>query len=191
MWAVVGLGNPGLRYAHTRHNVGFAFIKMLAKDWNIQTKKRAFSSKVGEGERKREKIFVAMPQTYMNNSGFAVKKIVDNRKIEKEKLIIIYDDLDIPLGEIRVRKEGSAGTHKGMDSVIRELKITCFPRIRIGIGPSSPVKDTITFVLSPFDEEEKPLIDEGLRKARNALEMIFDRGIENAMSVFNQKMERI
>lgn len=189
MWTVVGLGNPGLRYASTRHNMGFVFVKRLAKDLDAKTRKRAFSSKVGEGERKGEKIFLAMPQTYMNNSGIAVKKILTGRRIALNKLIIVYDDIDIPLGEIRIRKEGSAGTHKGMQSVVRELETTAFPRIRIGIGPQSPVRDAVDFVLSSFEEEEKPLVEEGLKKARLALEMIWDEGFQKAMNIYNQRRE--
>ncbi len=135
MWAVVGLGNPGRRYAQTRHNVGFLFIRQVARNWKVRVKKRRFQAKIAEVERAQGRILLAMPQTFMNLSGQAVKQIVGGRKIELENLVVVYDDLDIPLGDIRVRKEGSAGTHKGMTSVIQELGSGRFPRIRVGIGP--------------------------------------------------------
>ena len=187
MWAVVGLGNPGRRYAGTRHNVGFTFIKRLAKEWKTRLRKKIFLSKAGQVERKGERVLLALPMTYMNNSGIAVKEIIKGRGVKPEHLIVVYDDLDIPLGEIRIRKKGSSGTHKGMSSVIQEIGTTEFPRIRIGIGPLSPDEDATEYVLSPFNEEEDSLLDKGLRKAHQALEMVLSGGVERAMNTYNQR----
>ncbi len=187
MWAVVGLGNPGRRYAGTRHNVGFTFIKRLAKTWKIRLRKKIFHSKAGQGERKGERVLLALPMTYMNNSGLAVKEILKGRGVKSEHFIVVYDDLDIPLGEIRVRKKGGPGTHKGMSSIVQEIGTTEFPRIRIGIGPLSPDEDATEYVLSPFNEAEDPHLDKGLKKAQEALEMVLSGGMEKAMNLYNQR----
>lgn len=187
MWAVVGLGNPGRRYSGTRHNAGFLFVRSMAKTWKIRLKKRRFSSKIGEVERKSEKIMLALPQNYMNNSGVAVKQILAGRNIRPEKLIVVYDDLDIPLGEIRIRKAGSAGTHKGMGSVVREIETTKFSRMRLGIGPLPPGEDAVDYVLSAFEKREIPLLVEGLKKAQEALELILTGSVEEAMNTYNQR----
>ncbi|TEU07815.1 MAG: aminoacyl-tRNA hydrolase [Candidatus Aminicenantes bacterium] len=187
MWAVVGLGNPGRRYSGTRHNAGFLFVRSMAKTWKIRLKKRRFSSKIGEVERKSEKIMLALPQNYMNNSGVAVKQILAGRNIRPEKLIVVYDDLDIPLGEIRIRKAGGAGTHKGMGSVVREIETTEFPRMRLGIGPLPPGEDAVDYVLSAFEKREIPLLVDGLKKAQEALELILAGSVEEAMNTFNQR----
>jgi len=187
VWAVVGLGNPGRRYSRTRHNAGFLFVRSMAKTWKIRLKKRRFSSKIGEVERKSEKIMLALPQNYMNNSGVAVKQILAGRNIRPEKLIVVYDDLDIPLGEIRIRKAGGAGTHKGMGSVVREIETTEFPRMRLGIGPLPPGEDAVDYVLSAFEKREIPLLVDGLKKAQEALELILAGSVEEAMNTFNQR----
>lgn len=189
MWAVVGLGNPGRRYSGTRHNVGFLFIKGLAKAWKVRLKKRMFSSKAAEVDRKGDKVLLGMPQTYMNRSGLAVKQIMEGRRIRLKNLILVFDDLDIPLGDLRIRKEGGAGTHRGMHSIVEELGTNKFPRIRIGIGSSVPVEDATEFVLSSFEKAEEPLLQESLRKAQEALEMMLDGEIENAMNIYNQRQQ--
>ena len=189
MWAVVGLGNPGRRYSRTRHNVGFLLIKRLAKAWKVRLRKRIFSSKAAEVDRKGDKVLLGMPQIYMNRSGLAVKRIVEGRRINPENLIVVFDDLDIPLGDIRIRKEGGAGTHRGMHSIVEELGTNKFPRIRIGIGPSVPVEDATEFVLSSFEKAEEPLLEQSLRKAQEALEMMLDGEIENAMNIYNQRQQ--
>jgi len=136
-------------------------------------------------ERSGEQLFLALPQTYMNRSGEALKRLVDSKGILTEHLIVVYDDLDIPLGEIRIRKSGGPGTHKGMSSIVDELQTTLFPRIRIGIGPLLEELPASEFVLSPFLEEEEALLEEGLLKARRALDYILEGKIETAMSRFN------
>ncbi len=187
MWAVVGLGNPGRRYSGTRHNAGFVFIKSLAKEWKVRLRKTIFASRAAYVEREKGKILLATPLTFMNRSGLAVKQILEGRGIQPEKLVIVHDDLDIPLGEIRVRKRGSAGTHRGMMSVVEEIRTTEFLRIRIGIGPLPGGRDAVEYVLSPFDDAEKPLLEEGLKKAREALHMLFEGKAEEAMNIYNRR----
>ena len=157
MWAVVGLGNPGRRYADTRHNVGFMFIKdAWPRTWDVRVKKISFFSKTAEVKRDSENVILAMPQTFMNSSGQAVRELVrGGLSLEPERLIVVYDDVDIPLGDIRIRKDGGPGTHKGMASIVAEIGTTRFPRIRVGIGPAADGGDIVRFVLSPFRRERE------------------------------------
>ncbi|MFC2169364.1 aminoacyl-tRNA hydrolase [Acidobacteriota bacterium] len=185
MWAVVGLGNPGRVYSRTRHNVGFMFIKKVAKDWKVRARKKMFLSKGARLERDGEKVLLAMPWTYMNNSGLAAKKIIEGLGIEADHLIVVYDDLDIPIGEIRIRNSGSAGTHRGVSSIIKEIDTSQFPRIRIGIGPLTLGMNATNFVLSPFSKETNFILKESLRKAQDALEFILAGKIEKAMNLYN------
>jgi len=187
LWAVVGLGNPGRRYSGTRHNVGFTFVKKTAKEWKVKLRKKIFFSKAGEVERKNEKILLALPQTYMNKSGLTVKKILEGRDIKPEHLVVVYDDLDIPLGEIRIRKRGGPGTHKGMSSIVEEIRTEEFPRIRVGLGPLPEGENAVNYVLSYFDKAEELRLEEGLRKAREALETILSGEVERAMNTYNHR----
>lgn len=187
MWAVIGLGNPGRQYSGTRHNAGGTFVRSMAKAWKTKLRKKRFSSKIVEIEWENRKIMLALPQTYMNNSGLAVKQIMEGRNLRPEQLFVVYDDLDIPLGEIRIRKRGSSGTHKGMRSIVREIGTTEFPRMRIGIGPLPPGKDAVEYVLSSFEKTEDPLLEEGMKKAQEAFGMILDGRVEEAMNTYNQK----
>ena len=187
MWAVIGLGNPGRQYSGTRHNAGGTFVRRMAKTWKTKLRKKRFSSKMVEIEREGRKIMLALPQTYMNNSGLAVKQIMEGRNLQPEKLLVVYDDLDIPLGEIRIRQRGSAGTHKGMGSIVQEIGTTEFPRLRIGLGPLPPGEDAVGYVLSSFEKTEGPLLEEGMKKAQEALGIILDGRVEEAMNTYNQK----
>ena len=187
MWVVVGLGNPGRKYSRTRHNAGFMFIKRLVKEWKIKLKRRNVWVKSGEVMRSKERVLLALPQTFMNKSGMAVRKILDESRISPDRLIVIYDDLDMTLGEIRIRKEGGAGTHKGIISVIEEIETTKFPRIRLGIGSQPSSEDTTRYVLSSFDKREKILLEKSLEKAQEALEIILAGEIEKAMNIYNKR----
>lgn len=187
MWVVVGLGNPGRRYARTRHNVGFVFVQRVARHWGVKFRKRKFGAKVAELARNEERLVLAKPQTYMNKSGLAVKQIVVGYQLSPQDLIVVYDDLDIPIGQIRVRKEGRPGSHKGMSSIVAEIGTSKFPRLRVGIGPHSGGSDASEFVLSPFSREEDPILEEALVRAEQALEMVIDGRIDAAMNSFNQK----
>lgn len=187
MWAVVGLGNPGRRYKDTRHNVGFIFLRKLAKEWKVRLRKRIFLSKAIRVNRGEEEILLAMPQTFMNNSGRALRNMLEGSPLPSKHLLVIYDDLDIPLGEIRIKKGGGAGTHKGMISIIEEIQTTQFPRIRIGIGPLSPDRDPVDYVLSPFDKKELPFLEKSLESAREAVELILADETEKAMNLHNKR----
>ncbi|MFQ6083602.1 MAG: aminoacyl-tRNA hydrolase [Candidatus Aminicenantia bacterium] len=191
MWAIIGLGNPGKRYLETRHNVGFMLIDKLAKEWRIKLRKRSYLSKTGRVKRKDQEILLIKPQTYMNLSGKAVRKLMNHQNFDLENVIIIYDDLDIPLGEIRVKKGGGGGSHKGMLSIIEELKTNNFPRVRIGIGTQLKIDNPIEYVLSPFERKEIPLLEKSLEKAKEAICLILEGKIEKAMNVYNIKKRRM
>jgi PTH1 family peptidyl-tRNA hydrolase len=185
LWAVVGLGNPGRRYAGTRHNAGFLLVERAAEAWDVRLKKNRFLAKTGEGRRGGERVLLALPQTFMNDSGQSAKAIVAGQPVAPENLIVAYDDVDLPLGGLRVRREGGPGTHKGMASVVACLGTTAFPRIRLGIGPSPEEADIVRFVLTPFRKDERKALDETLDRAVEALDMILAGRIDRAMNDFN------
>lgn len=185
MWAVVGLGNPGKLYSETRHNAGFALVKRMAREWQADLRGKRYQAKTAEVEFGGDRVFLALPKTYMNNSGLSVRDLLKGKRIEPGSVLLIYDDLDIPIGDIRVRKQGTAGTHKGMQSIVQETGSTRFPRIRIGIGPLPPGRDAADFVLSRFTRSEKVLLAEALDKAREALLLVLDGRIDQAMTAFN------
>jgi len=189
VWAVVGLGNPGSEYAGTRHNAGFAFVQGVARAWDVRIKKRKFQARTAETVRGREAVLLAQPQTYMNASGQSVRLILQGTGLDAERLVVVYDDLDIRLGEVRVRGGGRAGTHKGMQSIVAEIGTTRFPRIRIGIGPLPEGEDASDFVLAPFAHDERPLFDASLERALQALDLVLAGRLERAMTAFNQKAE--
>jgi len=185
VWAVVGLGNPGRIYSETRHNAGFALVRRMAREWQADLRGRRYNARTAEVEYGGERVFLALPQTLMNNSGLSVRDLLKGKGIEPGNVLVIYDDLDIPVGTIRVRKQGTAGTHKGMQSIVRETGSTRFPRIRIGIGPLPPGRDAADFVLSPFTRAEKTLLAGSLDRAREALLLVLDGRIDRAMTAFN------
>ena len=187
MWAVVGLGNPGRRYTGTRHNVGFLLVRRLARRWGVTFRKRKYGARVAELVRDEQGLVLAQPQTYMNRSGRAVKQILEGFRLSPQDLVVVYDDLDIALGQIRVRQDGRPGSHKGMSSIVAEIGTSAFPRIRIGIGPHPEGVDAAEFVLSPFSREEIPDLEEALDRAEQAMELVIDGRIEAAMNAYNQK----
>jgi len=191
LWIVVGLGNPGRRYSQTRHNAGFMFIKRLAKEWKIKLKKKNSLLKAGEVMKSNERVLIAVPQTFMNQSGLAVRKIMNESRVSSERFIVVYDDIDLPLGEIRIRKEGGAGTHKGMISVVQEIETTKFPRIRLGIGSQPSDEDATHYVLSSFEKREKILLEKSLGKAQEALEIILAGEIDKAMNIYNARKKAL
>ncbi|MCX6566817.1 MAG: aminoacyl-tRNA hydrolase [Candidatus Aminicenantes bacterium] len=184
MWAVVGLGNPGLRYAETRHNVGFMLVRRAAKDWEIRLRKPKFSAKTGEGRRAGERVVLALPETYMNESGQAVKALIVGMEIPTEHLVVVFDDVDLALGEIRVRRDGGPGTHRGMTSIVGLIGPS-FPRIRVGIGPVPEGTEITDFVLEAFRPSEKKLLAGSLDRAMDALELVLDGQIDQAMNRYN------
>ncbi|KAB3531905.1 aminoacyl-tRNA hydrolase [Alkaliphilus pronyensis] len=184
MYAVVGLGNPGRKYDNTRHNVGFHTIDLLAKRNQIKVNRLKHKALYGDGVIAGEKVLLVKPQTYMNLSGESVLDIVNYYKVPLNKLIVVYDDIDINVGSIRIREKGSAGTHNGMRSIIYLLQKDEFPRIRIGIGKPE-FMELSDFVLSLFSKEEIPLINEAIISAAEAVEAAIEKDIPYAMNKFN------
>ncbi|HSD47920.1 MAG TPA: aminoacyl-tRNA hydrolase [Pyrinomonadaceae bacterium] len=184
---IVGLGNPGSDYAATRHNLGFMLIDKLANDERIVVKRRECYSLVGQGEIEGVKTKLAKPQTFMNLSGGAVSCLL--RKIESDEpvkqLVVISDDLALPLGKIRIRERGSAGGHNGLKSIIAEIGTEEFIRVRIGIQPEHPISDPKRFVLDTFARSELPVVEEVLATGANALRVIIRDGALKAMQQFN------
>jgi PTH1 family peptidyl-tRNA hydrolase len=187
VWLVVGLGNPGEEYAATRHNVGFLLVRRVARSRGVELRGRAFKARTAVVRGGDEDILLALPQTYMNRSGVSVREILTGREIPPGRLVVAYDDLDIPLGEIRVRAKGSPGTHKGMKSIADEIRTREFPRIRIGIGPLPEGRDAAAYVLSPFGRDERPLLEKSLDEAEAALDLILAGGTDKAMARFNRR----
>ena len=182
---VTGLGNPGRKYADTRHNVGFWVVELLALRHKIKMSKVKFKGLYGEGVISGKKVLLVMPQTYMNLSGESVRDIISWYKIPVGNIIIIYDDIDLPVGKIRVRPKGSAGTHNGMKSVIYQIMSDEFPRVRIGIDKPPEGWDLADYVLSKFSKEEKDKISQAVVNAADAVEAIIGQGINQAMNKFN------
>ncbi|MDU1316316.1 aminoacyl-tRNA hydrolase [Anaerococcus hydrogenalis] len=187
MYYIVGLGNPGLKYENTRHNAGFITIDYLARKYDIDVRKIKFKSLIGQGVISGQKIMLVKPQTYMNNSGEALREIFNYFDFDHDKLIVIYDDIDIDFGSIRIRKKGSAGTHNGMKSIIYNLKFDDFPRIKVSVGKKPEYMDLANFVLSGFSKEEAKIIEDEVILAGDAIKMIIEEGIEKAMSIYNSK----
>ena len=183
MKLIVGLGNPGKKYEHTRHNMGFDVVDLFAEQAKIDIDKEAFKGVVGRGKVFDEDIFILKPHTYMNLSGESVQEIVSYFKIDLEDIIVIYDDMALEPGKIRLRVSGSSGGHKGMQNIIEHLHTENIKRIRIGIG--EPTYDTIDYVLSKPLKEERPLIDEAINNAVNALKEILKENFDKAMTNYN------
>lgn len=184
---IVGLGNPGSDYATTRHNLGFMLIDKLANDERIVVKRRECNSLVGQGDVAGVKTKLAKPQTYMNLSGGAVSCLL--RKVESDapvkQLVVISDDLALPVGKIRIRERGSAGGHNGLKSIIADIGTDEFIRVRIGIQPEHPLADAKRFVLDSFARSEWPVVEEVLETGANALRVIIRDGALKAMQQFN------
>ena len=187
MYFIVGLGNPGLQYENTRHNVGFMTIDYLANKYDIDVRKLKFKSLYGQGEISGHKVMLIKPQTYMNNSGMAVLDVYNYYKMPLENILVIVDDVDIEFGTIRIRKKGSDGGHNGLKSIIYQLGSQDFPRIKIGIGKRKEGQDLADFVLSKFSKDEKPRIEEAVLNAAMAVETIITYGIDEGMNQFNTK----
>lgn len=185
MYLIVGLGNPEEEYGKTRHNMGFNAINKIAEQYNIKINKNKFQGIYEIANIENKKIILLKPQTYMNLSGNSVKEIVDFYKIEKQKIIVIYDDMDIEPGKIKIRKKGSAGGHNGMKSIIQMLGTDEFARIRIGIGRPQYKGDDINYVIGTIPKEETEKLEEGVEKAKEATIEIIKNNIDTAMNKFN------
>ncbi len=186
MTLVFGLGNPEKDFKGTRHNVGFETINKLAYDFNIDINRAKFKAHSGEGMISAHKAMLIKPQTYMNLSGESVREFLAFYKLTPKDIIVIYDDIDIPLGQIRIRERGSAGTHNGMRNIVERLNTDEFPRIRIGIGEKPPRMDLGDFVLSHFKKDEMDKIIEGITKAGDAVSDILLNGVTFAMNKYNK-----
>jgi len=189
MYIIAGLGNPGRRYENTRHNLGFITVDILARENGIKINKIKHKALAGEGVISGQKVLLLKPQTYMNLSGESIREALEYYKPGIENLLIVYDDIDLPVGQIRIRKKGSAGTHNGMRSVIYNIQTDLFPRIRIGIGGESR-ENLINHVIGGFKKEEKEIIEGAVMRAVRAAETILGDGIEKAMAEFNIKLKR-
>lgn len=185
MKIIIGLGNPGKEYANTRHNIGFMVIDQLANRQNVNQFKEKFKALIGEYKYGAEKVLLVKPMTFMNASGESVVDILRFYKVEPADIIIIYDDMDLETGRLRIRKKGSAGGHNGMKSIIYQLQTDNFARLRMGIG--KPPHNAINFVLGNFGSEEKETLQEMIDKAADAVEMFLDQGTEAAMNKYNEK----
>ncbi len=185
MYIIAGLGNPGSKYENTRHNMGFKAIDAMASEFGIDVNRAKFKGLIGEGRIGSEKVILLKPQTYMNLSGQSVREIMNFYKIPEENLIVIYDDFDLPIGSIRVRKSGGPGTHNGMKSVVQELGSRKFPRVRVGIGSSDG--STIQFVIGEVGKDEQQILNEAAEAAASAAADIIRIGIENAMNIHNTR----
>ena len=185
MYLIVGLGNPEPYYSNTRHNMGFDTINKIAKEFEIQVSKEKFEGLNGTGTINGEKVILLKPQTYMNLSGKCIKKYIDFYKIDLSDVLVIYDDMDVEKGEIKVRKMGGPGTHNGMRSVVSELQTEEFPRIRVGIGRTDEPYEMIDYVIKPVSGEEYKILDKGTDKAKKAVIEYIKNGIDSAMNKYN------
>lgn len=186
MKLISGLGNPTRKYRLTRHNIGFLAIDRIAKNLSIRLKKSSsFSSLIGEGNFRGEKIILLKPLTFMNLSGEVIRTIARKRRISTEEIMVICDDVNLDLGKIRIRKSGTSGGHNGLKSIIKNLDTERFPRLRIGIGKGSQHKALLEYVLRKFSRRELILVDKILDVVSEAIKVYLAEGIETAMSRFN------
>nr|WP_263323938.1 aminoacyl-tRNA hydrolase [Neobacillus sp. Marseille-Q6967] len=186
MKLIVGLGNPGKQYENTRHNIGFEVIEELSKNFSIQLDQSKFKGLYGVGFYKGEKVVLLKPLTYMNLSGESIRAVMDYYRIETEDIVVIYDDLDLPAGKIRLRQKGSAGGHNGIKSTIAHLGTQEFNRIRIGIDRPKNGMKVPDYVLGRFSEEEKTLTQDAVKKSAEACEFWLEKPFLQVMNEFNQ-----
>ena len=192
MKLIIGLGNPGRDYVNNRHNAGFKCVDLFAREHGIPLTQRGARSKLGTGEVAGTKVVLSKPQTFMNLSGEAVSALMRRYKLSSKDILVIYDDLDLPLGKIRIREKGSSGGHNGLKSIISHLGTQDFPRIRVGIGPAegsdgtaAPEVDAVEHVLSDFTDAEKNVMREVYPSVAAAIECILSEGIAAAMNKYN------
>lgn len=190
MYIIVGLGNPSKEYEGTRHNVGFEVIDKLAEKYNISVDAKKHRAYIGKGMIAGQKVILAKPQTYMNLSGESVRSLLDYYKIdEEEELLVIYDDISLDHGQIRIRAKGSAGGHNGIKNIIAQLGTDTFQRIKVGVGEKPKGYDLAAYVLGHFHGEDLELVEEGYEKAISATEEILKGEIDAAMNEYNRKVK--
>lgn len=190
MKVIVGLGNPGMDYANTRHNIGFMLIDRLATSWGFHNWRDKFHAQIAEGYVGSEKVLLVKPQTFMNNSGESVGEIARFYKLEPEDIFVAHDDMDIPVGTLRIRKKGSHGGHNGIRSIINHLGTENFPRIRMGIGRPLPNWTVVNWVLANFNDEDKANIVKVLEALVPATEAMVQESVDIAMNKYNPKKQK-
>ena len=187
MYLIVGLGNPGREYEHTRHNAGFDAIDVLAGKLGADVKEQKHKGLCGKGMIAGEKVILLKPQTFMNLSGESVRAAADFYKIDAEHMIVLYDDIDLDVGKLRVRAKGSAGGHNGIKNIIAHMGTQEFPRVRIGVGAKPDRMDLADYVLGRFSQVERPVMEDAFEEAAEAAIAVVEDGIDAAMNRFNRK----
>lgn len=185
MYLIVGLGNPENDYSRTRHNMGFEVINKLAKEYEIDLSRNKFDGIYGTGIIEGEKVILLKPQTYMNNSGESVIQFKNFYKLEDKDILVISDDIDIDIESIRVKRNGSAGSHNGLKSIVHCLQTEDFPRVRVGVGQPKEDETLVEYVIGYVPNEEYERLEKGIEKAKEAVKVILKDGIESAMNKFN------
>ncbi len=187
MRLLLGLGNPGEQYRDTRHNVGFRVIDELARRWQIPVDRLECNSLAGQKTGEGDDILLVKPQTYMNRSGYAARCLAERHGLDPAAVLVVYDEVNLPLGKLRLRRSGSPAGHRGLESIIENLRTSEIPRLRLGVAPEGGVtyEDLADFVLSPFAPEELEAVEEMVRRAADACEVWVREGVEAAMRGFN------
>ncbi len=185
MYLVVGLGNPGEKYAFTRHNAGFLAIDYISQKHNIEIKKIKNKALIGEGYIAGEKVILAKPQTFMNLSGESVRELISWYKVDVDNIVVIYDDVSMPLGSLRIREKGSAGGHNGIKSIISQINSDVFTRFKIGVDQKPEEYDLADYVLGKFTKDEQKIIFETFEKINFAVEEFIKNGPKSAMNKYN------
>ena len=189
MYVIAGLGNPGREYEGTRHNVGFMTLDALADKYNIDVREKAFKGLIGKGVIEGNKVILVKPQTYMNSSGESIRAAADYYKVDPEDILIVYDDISLAPGQLRIRAKGSAGGHNGIKSIIAHLGTQEFPRVKVGVGEKPARMDLADYVLGHFSKEEQATMDDAVKEAADAVCEIVNVGIAQAMNDHNRKKE--
>lgn len=188
MYIIVGLGNPGKKYEDTRHNIGFKTIDALADKLNIKVNKMKFKGLVGEGRIAGEKVILLKPHTFMNNSGESVVEILNFYKLKPENLLVVVDDIDIEFAQLKIKKNGSAGTHNGLKSIVNLIGSKDFARFKIGVGKKHPNEDLASFVLSDFPSRDKKHIEDAVDACSESIIKTVTDGIDVAMNFYNNNI---
>ncbi|ALP88981.1 MULTISPECIES: aminoacyl-tRNA hydrolase [Clostridium] len=183
MFLIVGLGNPGSQYEDTRHNIGFKVVDNIAKEYNIEINRQKFKGMCGEGFINGEKVILLKPTTYMNLSGESIREVVDFYKLSNDDVLVIYDDISLDVGRLRIREKGSAGGHNGIKSIIAHLGTDIFPRIKVGVG--QPNVDLVNYVLGKFTKEEMEVLNESIDASTKAAKEIISNDVKTAMNIYN------
>lgn len=187
MWIIAGLGNPGREYEETRHNYGFLLIDQLCRKWGVSLSRTTPHAVYEVVSRSQSKVALVKPMTYMNRSGLPLKELIRHFNASIEDLIVAHDDLDLPFGTVKMRREGGPGSHNGVASIVEQLDSTAFGRIRFGIGPRPPQLSGVDYVLAPFDDEEVPTVKKVLDRTAKAMDILLARGIQFAANTLNRK----